>query len=115
MSPFNIGMLKEWTLRSIKNIEDVYFLGRSTVELDQLRQHVSVMSHKRILVVFFCLLNIDNLLKSQVLQVETEDKQRKLVRFFIDLKSEAVARFFSTEEISTQRFVDMCEELYVLA
>lgn len=108
-------MLREWTLQSVKQIRDIYFVGRSTSELDILRQHVSVMGHRRLLVAFFCLLNIDHVLKQRLMQVEMELKQRKLVRFFMDLKREAIPSFFATEDVSPQRFVDVCEELYVLA
>lgn len=115
MCSVNIEILREWILQSISTLQVQYFDNQETVQIRLLRTQVMQLPHRRLLAVFFCLLNIDQSLKERVLIADDVKNKRKLVRFFMDLKCDAIQKFFSTEEISPSQFVDQCEELYVLS
>lgn len=114
-SPVNHTMLRVWTAKIIQNIKDTYYEGRSTTELDKLTTSLSISPHRVWLAVFMLLLNIDHIMKDEILQTDDTRNARKIVRFFIDLKHEAVSNFLSNDTQTLSDFVDVCEELYVIA
>ena len=114
-SPVNTEMLRSWTLDSIHSIRVQFFQGRSTNEVQILHRQVESMQHRRLLVVFFALLNIESTLKHRLVENDDVRNTRKIARFLVDLKHNAITQFFSTELMSPSEFVDACEELYVIA
>jgi hypothetical protein len=113
--PINADEVREWTLRSIDSLRRQFFCGQNTAQVDCLTRAVARLPHRPLLAVFLLLLNIDDAAKQRLMQSDAERNQWKLARFFVDLKHEAVSRFFATEEVSVLQFVDLCEELYVIA
>lgn len=114
-SPANEAMLREWTCTSVQNIRNIFFQGRSTTELDKLVATLERAPFRVRVAVFMLLLNIDHLLKDQVIQTDNPQNTHKITRFYADLKHSAVSQFLSTDMCTLSEFVDMCEELYVIA
>ena len=100
---------------SISAISEIFFNGRYTTELTALHKKVSGMSHIELLAVFFLLLNVDQTLKKHIMAIEIVQNHRKLERFFLDLRRTIVVQFSINESISITKFVEQCEEFYVLA
>ena len=85
------------------------------MQLDRLRSAVVQLPHRPLLAVFLLLLNVDGEVKQRLLLSDAQRNARKLARFFVDLKQQAVSAFFASELMSVSQFVDTCEELYVVA
>jgi hypothetical protein len=113
--PVNVEVVREWALRSMRSLRTQYLRDRSTVQLDRLERAAARLPHRPLLAVLLLLLNIDDAAKQRLMLHDAESNQRKLARFFVDLKHDAVSRFFATEAMSVSQFVDVCEELYVIA
>lgn len=111
----NTDYLLALVRESIANVREQFFQGQNTVHLDALFSHIRDTSHQRLLVVFFALLNIDRKMKSKIFTTDEARNQRKIARFLIDLRQDAVAKFFATERMLPSEFVSLCEELYVIA
>lgn len=114
-SPANHPMLRAWTRKSMQNIQMVFFGGRSTTEMDKLTASLQQAPHRIWVAAFMLLLNIDHLMKDEVLETDNTRNSRKIVRYYIDLKQYAVNRLLSSGTTSLSEFVDICEELYVIA
>lgn len=84
-------------------------------EMNELKEQLSQMPHVTLLAMFFALLNIDCAMKEKLIDCDVPSNNRKLTRFYLDLNRIAVAKFFSDESMHPRQFVEMCEELYVLA
>ena len=108
-------MLREWTCTSVQNISTTFFQGRSTTELDKLVATLEQAPFRVRVAVFMLLLNIDHLQKDHVIRTDDHRNTHKIVRFYTDLKHSAVNRFLSTDLCTLSEFVDMCEELYIIA
>lgn len=80
----------------------------------RLQALVARMSSVSILSLFFALLNVDDALKKTLFEMESGPRHKKLVRFLIDLRK-TVVLFFTDTRMSNARFVQQCEELYVLS
>jgi len=114
-STVNFDFLLALTRESIGNLERQFFDGKRTTELDALSKYIQHASHRSLLVVFFTLLNIDQDLKQRIFTLDMPTNRRKILRFFHDLRQQAVPTFFSTEKMHPLEFVNVCEELYVIA
>ena len=68
-----------------------------------------------LLVVFFLLLNVDQTLKNEIMKLEIEANHAKLERFLLDLRRTLVVQFSINEDITLTKFVEQCEEYWVLA
>lgn len=80
----------------------------------RLQRLVPRMSTINMLSLFFALLNVDENLKKTIFQMENGPRHKKLVRFLIDLRKTVVS-FFTDTRVSNTKFVQQCEELYVLS
>ena len=111
----NRNLVTQLITDSIDNLTEIYFEGRHTSETNSIRTQLPGFSHSQLLSVFFLLLNIDQALKETVMAMDVTQNHRKITRFYMDLKLDAVVKFFSTEAMSVSDFVDYCEELYIIA
>lgn len=114
-SPANNSMLRAWTSSSMQNIKMIFFQGRSTTELDKLAASLQHAPHRVCVAAFMLLLNIDHIMKDQVLKTDDTRNSHKIVRFYVDLKHSAVNKLLSSDNTTLSEFVDTCEELYVIA
>jgi hypothetical protein len=108
-------LLNSLILDSLKSIQDEFYEGHSTQELDKMRGVLDQASRTTRLAIFFFLLNVDQGIKKRVTSLELVENHPKLTRFFLDLKRILVPDFFTNETEPVSYFVDRCEEFYVLA
>tara|TARA_B100001758_G_scaffold247914_1_gene268484 strand:+ start:20105 stop:20542 length:438 start_codon:yes stop_codon:yes gene_type:complete len=114
-STYQRPLLLKLIRNSIASISDVFFQGRYTTDLTTLFHHVEKASHVELLVIFFLLLNVDQTLKKEVMKLEVETNYAKLERFLLDLRRTLVVQFSINEDITLIKFVELCEEYWVLA
>ena len=67
------------------------------------------------MMLFFLLLNVDNDLKTCIMQHEPLPTQRKIARFLQDLRQTVVPNFYVNNSTSAQSFVTECMELYIIS
>lgn len=108
-------LLNTLIMDSLKSIQDEFYEGQNTQELDKMRGVLSESSRTTRLAIFFFLLNVDQGIKKRVTSLELVENHPKLTRFFLDLKRILVPDFFTNETEPVSYFVDRCEEFYVLA
>lgn len=113
-SPLNIDDLQHLIEESIEHLRNEFYNSKSTIEIEKLLTLSRKSSHTNKLCIFFLLLNIDQKMKECLITMDGTLNDRKLVRFFADLKKYAVPAFFATEKLSPSQFVEQCEELYVI-
>lgn len=108
-------LLHELNYGALESIQNEFYDGRSTVELDNMRALISSAPTDTNLAIFFFMLNVDQGLKTRITEMENPDNHPKLVRFLLDLKRILVLQFFTDEKQQVSEFVLRCEEFYVLA
>ena len=111
----NRNLVTQLITDSIDNLTQMYFGGRHTSETNSIHTQLPGFSHSQLLSVFLLLLNIDQALKETVMVMDVTQNHRKITRFYMDLKLDAVVKFFSTESMSVSDFVHYCEELYIIS
>lgn len=114
-STYQQPLLVKLIQMSIKSVSEVFFQGRYTTDLTTLFHRVNTASHMELLVIFFLLLNVDQTLKNEIMKLEIEANHAKLERFLLDLRRTLVVQFSINEDITLTKFVEQCEEYWVLA
>ena len=114
-SPLNVNELQQLIEESLQHIRTEYYNSQSTFEIDKILRFCQSCSHVKKICIFFLLLNIDQTTKEHLLDVDGSLNDRKLVRFFVDLKRYIVPNFFASDKITPSQFVDECENLYVIS
>jgi len=114
-SSYQQPFLTKLVTESIASISRIFFDGRYTTDLTTLHHHVAKASHLELLAIFFLLLNVDQTLKKTVMKLEIESNYAKIERFLLDLRQILVVQFSINEEISLTKFVEQCEEYWILA
>ena len=100
----------------MQNLSRDYFNGQDVngvlTNIHRELHHSTVDAH---LLLFFLLLNVDTDLKYVILEHEHISIQRKLVRFFEDLKTDLVPKLFTDDRITPSEFVLQCRDLYIIS
>ena len=110
------ALIKRLIHFSMQNLSRDYFNGQDVngvlTNINRELHHSTVDAH---LLLFFLLLNVDTDLKYVILEHEHISIQRKLVRFFEDLKTELVPKLFTDDRITPSEFVSQCRDLYIIS
>ena len=101
---------------ALNNIENKFFKGKDPqAVLHNIRQSVRSAHTNKKMMLFFLLLNVDNDLKTCIMQHEPLPTQRKIARFLQDLRQVVVPGFYVNDGTSAQSFVTQCMELYIIS
>lgn len=101
---------------ALHNIESQFFKGNDPqAVLQQIRESVRNANMNKKMMLFFLLLNVDNDLKTCIMQHEPLPTQRKIARFLQDLRQTVVPNFYVNNSTSAQSFVTECMELYIIS
>lgn len=101
--------------QALNNIQRLFYADRESMEMHKLRSKLETASHAQWLAVFFLLLNVEEGLKTDLLNMEVIENQRKVTRFLLDLRNERVPMFFTNEYESVPSFVEKCNDTYCIA
>ena len=114
LHPRSQEIVRELVLESLNNVHVGVLDGATDSAAVRLQDLALRMSSVNLLSLFFALLNVDDSLKKSLFEMESGPRYKKLVRFLIDLRKTVVA-FFADTRVSNTKFVQQCEELYVLS
>lgn len=115
--PLNTHALPRFCTESLQRICVEYKISNELHVIKQLNAIASDRNTPRnlLLTLFFLLFNIDTELKTIVLQNESTATQRKVCQFALLLRHEIIPQFFIDEKKQLYKFVESCEEAYLLA
>lgn len=115
--PLNTHALPSFCVESLQRISVEYKIDNEIHVMKQLKAIASEPNASRnlLLTLFFLLFNIDTKMKTIVLQSESKSTQNKICQFSLLLRQEITPKFFVDEQEQLYKFVEKCEEAYLLA
>ena len=115
--PLNTHALPSFCIESLQRISVEYKIDNKIHVMKQLKAIASEPNAPRnlLLALFFLLFNIDTKMKTIVLQSESKPTQNKVCQFSLLLRQEITPKFFVEEQQQLYKFVEKCEEAYLLA
>ena len=115
--PLNTHALPSFCIESLERICAEYKIDNEIPVIKQLKNITSIPNAPRnlLLALFFLLFNIDTRMKTIVLESESNVIQKKVCQFALLLRHEITPKFFIDEQQQLYKFVEACEEAYLLA
>lgn len=113
----NYKHVKTFCINSLESVCRQYGLSEqnSTVQVVKSLINMDNTSHIELLAIFFLLLNIDTNLKESMMRSDTEQQQRKIENFCMNLRKHIVTGYLSMDKSSTESFVTQCSEAWAVA